>query len=122
MVSDSGKNSQRKEKSYSDQTQKASKRRFEQIREILRYFNQNLPSISKMGNKGKDKEHSNAGARGDGADPTQEVHDAHKASRDLSHERQATLDKMIMDAVAWLTAMFLAILNGQAAVSIPTSL
>ena len=43
-----------------------------------------------MGNKDKDKECSNAGDMGEGADATC---DAHQANRDLSHEMQATLDK-----------------------------
>ena len=76
-----------------------------------------------MGNKDKDKEHSDAGAMGDGADSAQ---DAHQANRDLILERQATLDKMVVDAVAretgQITATFMAILKEQAIVSMPTNL
>ena len=60
---------------------------------------------------------------GEGADA---AHDACKANRDISHERQAALDKMVMDAVArettQITVMFMTILKEQATVSMPTSL
>ena len=76
-----------------------------------------------MGNKDKDKEHSNSGAMGEGAES---AHDACQASQDLSRERVTTLDKMVMDAVdretAQLTVTFMAILNDRAAVNMPTSL
>ena len=60
-----------------------------------------------MGNKDKDKEHSDAGATGGGADS---AHGAQQASQDFSHERAAALDQMVTDAVAietvWLTDIY----------------
>ena len=51
--------------------------------------------------------------------------DACQASQDLSHERAATLDRMVTEAVtretAQITAMFTAILNERTAVNLPTS-
>ena len=51
---------------------------------------------------------------------------AHQASRDLSHERAATIDKLVVEAVAresaQFTATFTAILNQNNAANMPTSL
>ena len=50
-----------------------------------------------MGNKDKEKEHSDAGAMGTNADA---AGNARQASWDLSHERAATLDKLVKEAIA----------------------
>ena len=66
--------SQRKrEKSYSDQTQKASKRT---VKRNLKQFQQVSDSYSNMGNRGEDKEqHSDAEATGKGESVvTKEAH------------------------------------------------
>ena len=76
-----------------------------------------------MGNKDKDKEHSNAGAMREGAES---ACDACQTSQDLSRERAAALDQMVTDVVArettWLTVTFMAILNNRTTVNMPTSL
>ena len=80
-----------------------------------------------MGNP-KDKEHSNAEAMGKAEESTaaKEAHNVHKANKDLSHERAATIDKLVVKAItresAWLTMMFTAILNQNNAANMPTSL
>ena len=55
-----------------------------------------------------------------------EACNAHQASRDLSHERAAAIDKMVAEAIAresaQLTATFTAILNQNSAANMPTSL
>ena len=80
-----------------------------------------------MGNP-KVKEHSDAESTGKVGESaaTREAHNAHQASRDLSHERAAATDKLVAEAVtresAWLTARFTAILNQNNAANMPTSL
>ena len=80
-----------------------------------------------MGNP-KDKEHSNAEATGEAGQSAaaREACNAHQASRDLSHERAATIDKLVVKAItresAWLTEMFTAILNQNNTANMPTSL
>ena len=79
-----------------------------------------------MGNP-KDKEHSNAEAMGKARESatTREACNACQASRDLSHERAAAIDKLVVEAItretAWITAMFTAILNQNNAANMPTS-
>ena len=82
-----------------------------------------------MGNRDKDKEqHSNAEVMGEGRESvtTKEAHNACQASRDLSHERATTIDKLVVEAIiresAWITATFTAILNQNNAANMPTSL
>ena len=81
-----------------------------------------------MGNKDKDKEHSKAEAMGEGAESatSKGVHNAHQASRDLSHEREAALSRQIMEAVARETAKvtvhFQAILNERTTLTLAGSL
>ena len=105
--------SQRKrEKSYNDQNQKPDKElleQFEQLREILVYeailheqFQPESFSYSNMGNRDKDKEqHSDAEAMGEGGESAaaKEACNAHQASRDLSCERAAAIDKLVVEAV-----------------------
>ena len=75
-----------------------------------------------MGNKDKEPQNINVRAMGQGAES---AHDACQASCDLSRERAATLDKIVIDAVAretdWLTVVFTDILNGRTTVNLPTS-
>ena len=47
-----------------------------------------------MGNRDKDKEHSDAGTMGEGAES---AHDAHQANQDISCERTATIDKLVAE-------------------------
>ena len=81
-----------------------------------------------MGDRDKDKEqHSNAETMGEGESATaKEAHNAYQASRDLSHERVATIDKLVVEAItresAQLTVTFTAILNQNSAANMPTSL
>ena len=81
-----------------------------------------------MGNKNKDKEHSEAEATGEGAESAtaKEAHNAHQASRDLICEREATLSRQIAEAVARETAKvtvhFQEILNERTALSLAGSL
>ena len=78
--------------------------------------------------KDKDKEHSEAGATGEGGESTtaREAHDACQASKELSHEREATLSRQIAEAVtretAKVTAHFQAILNERMTLSLAGSL
>ena len=50
-----------------------------------------------MGNKAKDKEHSNLGTTGEGAES---AHNARQSARDLRHERDAALTRQIVKAIA----------------------
>ena len=79
-----------------------------------------------MGNKDKDKEHSKAGATGEGAESTWEACDACQANRDLSCEREAALSRQIVEAItretAKVTAHFQAILNERTMLSLAGSL
>ena len=116
--------SQRKrEKSYSDQTQKPAKEKLEQLREILRYFNQILHTFPPWETRDKDKENSNAGTTGKGAES---AHEAHQAAQDLSRKRAAAIDKLVAEAIAresaQLTATFTAILKQNSTANMPTSL
>ena len=62
------------------------------------------PSNSNMGNP-KDKEHIESEVMGDGESAaTREARNAHQANRDLSHEREATLNRQIKEAIARETA------------------
>ena len=78
--------------------------------------------------KPKDKEHTDAEAMGEAGESAtaREVRNAHQANRDLSHERAATIDKLVVEAVARksvrLTVTFTAILNQNNAANMPTSL
>ena len=80
-----------------------------------------------MGNP-KDKEHSNTEATGEAGDSTtaKEAHNACQVSRDLSCERAAIIDKLVVKAItresAQLTATFTAILNQNNTANMPTSL
>ena len=80
-----------------------------------------------MGNP-KDKEHSDAEATDEAGESAaaMETCNAHQASRDLSHERAATIDKLVGEAItrefAQLTVMFTAILNQNNTANMPTSL
>ena len=80
-----------------------------------------------MGNP-KDKEHSDAEAMGEAGESatTREACNAHQAVWDLSHERAAALDKLVVETItresAWLTVTFTAILNQNHTVNMPTSL
>ena len=80
-----------------------------------------------MGNP-KDKEHCDAETMGEAGESAvaREVHNACQASRDLSHERAAAIDKLVAEAItgesAQLTATFTAILNQNNAANMPTSL
>ena len=80
-----------------------------------------------MGNP-KDKEHSDAESTGKAGESVtaREAHNACQASRDLSHERAAAIDKLVVEAItwesAWLTVMFAAILNQNNAANLSTSL
>ena len=71
-----------------------------------------------MGNKDKDKEHSNAGAMGTDADAACNVC---QASQDLSHERATAPDRMVVEAItretSQITATFTASLNERTAVN-----
>ena len=51
-----------------------------------------------MGNKDKDKEQTSEEATG--GDNTQSPQDAHHVNRNLSHEREATLAKQVVEAIA----------------------
>ena len=57
---------------------------------------------------------------------TESAHDACHATQDLSCERAAALDRMVMEAIAretaWITLMFTAILNERTAVYLPETL
>ena len=84
-----------------------------------------------MGNRDKDKDreqYSDAEVTGEGGESAtaRDAHNAHQASRDLSHERAAAIDKLVVEAItresAWLTVTFTAILNQNNAVNMPTSL
>ena len=79
-----------------------------------------------MGNP-KDKEHSESEAPGDGESAaTREARNAHQVNRDLSHEREATHNRQIVEAIARetakVTAHFEAILNEKSALSLAGSL
>ena len=72
-----------------------------------------------MGNKDKDKEQTSDGASGNSA---YNACDVHQANRDLSHEREATLNRQIVEAVARetakVTAHFQALCNERSAFSL----
>ena len=76
-----------------------------------------------MGNRDKDKENSDAGTTGEGAESACE---AHQATWDLSHERAATIDKLVAEDIAresaQLTVTFTAILNQNSTANMPTNL
>ena len=76
-----------------------------------------------MENRDKDKEHSNAGTMGKGAES---AHNALQATQDLSHERTAAIDKLVAEAIkresAQITVTFTAILKENSAANMPTSL
>ena len=94
---------------------------FEQLREILSNFDQN----SNMGNP-KDKEHSKSEATEGESTATKEARNTHQASRDLSHEREATCNRQIVEAItretAKVTVHFQAILNERTTLSLAGSL
>ena len=75
----------------------------------------------------KDKEHSKSEAMGYGeSTATREAKNACQANRDLSHERGATLNRQIVEAIARETAKvtmhFQAIFNERTAISLAGSL
>ena len=81
-----------------------------------------------MRNRDKDREqHSDAEAMEEGeSTAAKEACNAHQVSRDLTHERAAAIDKLVVEAIAWesaqLTVTFTAILNQSSAANMPTSL
>ena len=79
-----------------------------------------------MGERDKDKEHSDAGATGIMGEDAESAHDARQATQDLSSERAAAMDKLVAEAIAresaQLTATFTAILNQNSTANMPTSL
>ena len=79
-----------------------------------------------MGNRDKDKEHSKASTTGTMGEGTESACDAHQAAWDLSHERAAAIDKLVVEAVArecaQLIATFTAILNQNSTANETTSL
>ena len=79
-----------------------------------------------MGNP-KEKEHSESEATGDGKSAvTRETRNAHQTNRDLSHEREAALNRQIVEAIARETAKvtthFQTILNDRTMLSLAGSL
>ena len=79
-----------------------------------------------MGNS-KDKEHSESEAMGHGESAaTREARNAHQASRDLSCEREAVLNRQLVEAIAReiakVTVHFQAIHNERTTLSLPGSL
>ena len=70
---------------------KASKRIIGTTKRNLKIFQPNSPHISTMGNRDKDKKHSDAGATGTTGEGAEFAHDARQAARDLSRERAATI-------------------------------
>ena len=124
MVSDSGKNFPKKGENYLQwSNSKPVKEESEQLREILRYFNQILHGLPTWESP-KDKEQNSNGAMGTNADAA--VCDAPQASWHQSCERATAIDKLVAEAVAresaWLTVTFTAILKESNAVNMPTSL
>ena len=97
MVSDSGKNFSNKEEILQYFKSKASKRRIGTTKGNLKIFQPNSPHISTMGNRDNDKENSNAGTMGEGAES---AHEACQAAWDLNHERAAAIDKLVAEAIA----------------------
>ena len=92
----------------------------------LKQFQPESPSNSNIGNP-KDKEHGESEAMGGGESAaTTEARNAHQANRDLSHEREATLNRQIMEAIARETAKvtihFQAILNERTTLNLAGSL
>ena len=82
-----------------------------------------------MGNRDKDKEqHSSAESTDEEGESatTKEACNACQASRELSWERAATIDKLVVEAItresSQLTATFTAILNQNNTANMPTSL
>ena len=75
-----------------------------------------------MENKNKGKKETSDGASRNSADATR---DAHQAKRDLSHEREATLNRKIAEAItretAKVNALFEAILNDKSTLSLAGS-
>ena len=74
-----------------------------------------------------DKEHSKSEAPGYGeSTATREARDAHQANRYLNHEREATLNRQIAEAItreiAKVTVCFEAILNEKSSLSLADSL
>ena len=76
----------------------------------------------------KDKEHSDAEAMDEAGESAtaKEACNACQASRDLSCERAAAIDKLVVEPItrqtAWITVTFTAILNQNNAANMPTSL
>ena len=74
----------------------------------------------------KDKEHSNTGTTGTMGEGAESACDVHWAARDQSHERAATIDRLIAEAIAretaQITATITAILNQNSTANMPTSL
>ena len=84
-----------------------------------------------MGNKDKDQPKDNpetTGATGEGAEsqPTKNARNTHLANRDLSQEREATMQKQIVEAIAREMAKahmhYQALLNERSPAVMPTSL
>ena len=76
-----------------------------------------------MGNKDKDKEQTSDGTLGNSADNACVIH---QANRDLSHEREAALNRQIVEAIARetakLTMHFQALIDKRSAFSLASSL
>ena len=126
MVSDSGKNFSKEQREILVIELKTSKRRSGTTKRNLKIFQPNSPHISTMGYKDKDKENSDAKAMGIMGEDAKTAHKACQAAWDLSHERAATIDKLIAEAItresSQLTVTFTAILNQNSAANMPASL
>ena len=79
-----------------------------------------------MGNKNKDPQDGESMEEGAESTATKEACNVYQANRDLSQERDTTLQKQIVEAVtretAKITMHFQALLNETNMVSLPTSL
>ena len=126
MVSDSGKNFSKEQGEILVIELKTSKRRRGATKRNLKIFQPNSPHISTMGYKDKDKENSDAEAMGIMGEDAKTAHKACQAAWDLSHERAATTDKLVAEAItresSQLTVTFTAILNQNSAANMPASL
>ena len=97
MASDIGKNfSKEKGEILQWLNSKASKRRIGTTKRNLKIFQPNSPDISAMGNRDKDKENSDTGTIGEGAES---AHDTHQATLDLSCKRATAIDKQVAEAI-----------------------
>ena len=126
MVSDSGKNFQEKREILQWSNSKARQRTVRVIwttKRTLKQFQPESPSSSNMGNKDKDKEHSDSRTMGEGAES---AFNAHQVAWDLSCERDAALSRQIAEAytreTAKVTAHFQALLEESTTFSLQVAL